>query len=123
MPKAFLIAIGLLLAVVSCAKRVSILEVEAPQVAGYQCLGPVAETADPGRIDAGTFKHYFDTTGIRQRVRQRAASQGATHIVWLYDYPTSAAALAYRIPAPPEGLAQEGWEFKWMPTSMPPYLP
>jgi hypothetical protein len=122
MSKGFLIAIGLLLATVSCARQVLIMDVEAPQVTGYHYIGPITETADPGRIDAGILKHYFDTTGIRQRIRQRAASQGATHIVWLYDYPTSAAALAYRSPAPSESLAQKGWEPNWMPASMLLYL-
>jgi len=118
MIKGFLVAMGLLLAAGGCAKRLALVDAAPHQVQGYHYVGAYVETADPGRLDAGKLKHYFDTTGIRRRIQEQAAAAGATHLVWLYDYGTSAAALGYRNPTPGERPAEEGWELHWAPTSM-----
>jgi hypothetical protein len=76
-------------------------------MAGCDCIGTFAETSNPGREDGGVIKHYADTTGVKQRVLQRAAQAGATHVVWMHSYSIAAAAQAYRCPqATPRGTAE-----------------
>ena len=75
-----------------------LVETDARLMSACDCIGTFAETSNPGREDGGFLKHYVDTTGVKQRVFQRAAMAGATHIVWMHTYSVAAAAQAYRCP-------------------------
>jgi hypothetical protein len=93
-----LLVIGMLCA--GCAHFYGLVETDAEVVSGCALIGTFAETANPGREDGGVLKHYVDTTGVKQRVLQRSAEAGATHVVWMHTYSMAAAAQAYRCPAP-----------------------
>lgn len=99
-----------------CARFYGLVETDAVLMADCECIGTFAETANPGREDGGVVKHYADTTGVKQRVMQRAAMAGATHLVWMHTYSVAAAAQAYRCPRsqplttaalPPDGIWEE----------------
>ena len=97
-----------------CARHYGLVEADSALMAACDCIGTFAETSNPGREDAGFIKHYADTTGVKQRVLARAASAGATHVVWLHTYSVAAAAQAYRCPAtPPLAAAEPAPEGIW----------
>jgi hypothetical protein len=87
-----------LLTLTGCARFYGLVETDAALMADCDCIGTFAETSNPGREDGGFIKHYADTTGVQQRVLNRAAMAGATHVVWLHTYSVAAAAQAYRCP-------------------------
>ena len=99
-----------------CARFYGLVETDASLMSACECIGTFAETSNPGREDGGVLKNYADTTGVKQRVMQRAAMAGATHLVWLHTYSVAAAAQAYRCPnaqplqvakSAPTGIAEE----------------
>lgn len=100
----------------SCAGIYGLVETDTLLMGECECIGTFAETSNPGREDGGLIKHYADTTGVKQRVMQRAAKAGATHLVWMHTYSVAAAAQAYRCPqaelvttaqALPDGIWEE----------------
>jgi len=87
-----------LLTLTGCAKYYGLVETDTALMAECDCIGTFAETSNPGREDGGFMKHYVDTTGVKQRVLNRVAMTGATHVVWMHTYSVGAAAQAYRCP-------------------------
>jgi hypothetical protein len=49
-----------------------------------------------GTTDFGKMFNLFAKSRCKKEARRQAATLGATHIVWLYAYRTSASALAYK---------------------------
>ncbi len=67
-----------------------LIETDERMVKNCKNLGSVSRTADMNKF----FGYHLTSRNI-QLVKQQAAQLGATHIVWLYQYKNSAAALAY----------------------------
>ena len=67
-----------------------LVETDERTVQNCRNLGSVSRTADMTKY----FGVHLTRRNI-QLVKQQAAQLGATHIVWLYQYKNSAAALAY----------------------------
>lgn len=117
MPRYIMVAFtAAFLLLTGCASYYGLVETDAVLMAECACIGTFAETSNPGREDGGVVKHYADTTGVKQRVMQRAAKAGATHLVWMHAYSVAAAAQAYRCPqaetvataqATPDGIWEE----------------
>ena len=67
----------------------------ANEVSGCQMVGVLVEDVDP---------EVLSLTAERVRcelnVRKQARQMGATHLVWIYRYPTGVAARAFCCPAP-----------------------
>ena len=67
----------------------------ASEVSGCQMVGVLVEDIDP---------EVLSLTAERVRcelnVRQQARQMGATHLVWIYRYPTGVAARVFRCPDP-----------------------
>ena len=57
-------------------------------------LDTLSENADMGKVQL----HPKYTYDAQERVIHRAVKLGATHIVWLYNYPQGSAAQAYQCP-------------------------
>jgi len=57
-------------------------------------LDTISETSDPGKaiIDYKYYR-YFDG---ELKVLERASNMKATHLVWIYNYPTGSSGSAYR---------------------------
>lgn len=81
-----------------CSRHVQLIEIEEQTVGSFRYIGAFYEGHDPARLSSPLLIPYLDVTGCRRRVIERAAKAGATHLVWLYDYGTSAAAMAYQCP-------------------------
>ncbi len=97
MKKSVLIIIGTLV-LIGCSRwsvklYPDLVETEKPLVARCKLLGMVNETAD-----AGNPVPLAATENMILRVRERAGDLGASHIVWLHQTATSAAAEAYQCP-------------------------
>ena len=108
MPRYLIMALAAtLLTLTGCARFYGLAETDGALMTGCDCIGTFAETSNPGREDGGLIKHYVDTTGVKQRVMQRAAKAGATHVVWMHTYSIAAAAQAYRCPAAYPSMAAE----------------
>ena len=59
-----------------------------------QYLNTISETSDPGKFVTNyQFVRYYDG---ELKVLERANNMAATHIVWMYNYPTGSSASAYR---------------------------
>lgn len=57
-------------------------------------LDTISETSDPGKpITSYKYYKYYDG---ELKVLERADNMGATHVVWLYNYPVGSSASAYR---------------------------
>ena len=67
-----------------------IIETDTRTVDQCRYLGAVSGTADPR-----FFPEIYAVAKCKERARLHAAEIGATHIVWLYSHPSTAAALAY----------------------------
>ena len=67
-----------------------IIETDERTVDNCRYLGAVSGTADPRFIP-----EIYAVAKCKERARLHAAEIGATHIVWLYAHPSTAAALAY----------------------------
>lgn len=70
------------------------IEAVSEQVRGCRQIGVFVEDVDPARISRSA-----ERLRLEREVRDRARRGGATHLVWLYRYPTGIAARAYRCPA------------------------
>jgi hypothetical protein len=64
---------------------------EEPMVKDCEFVATISETTDPGRI-----LDNYRPPQHQNKVLQRAANLGATHIVWVYDYRMGSSAIAYR---------------------------
>jgi hypothetical protein len=92
----FILMIPLLMAA-ACTRyqpRPSIAVAEEKMVAGCVYLDTLSENSDMGK----TQLHPKYTYDAQERVIKRAVRLGATHIVWLHNYPSGAAAVAYQCP-------------------------
>ena len=85
-----------ILALMACARnRVPNLVVaEEGMVNTCDYLDTISETSDPGK-PITSYKNYKYYDG-ELKVLERADNMGATHLVWLYNYPIGSAASAYR---------------------------
>lgn len=79
----------------------NLIETQMRLVSGCDMLGVIAETSDADRISG-----YLARRAMVNQVKARAIQLGATHIAWLHQTETSAAAKAYRCPQP-EAIAPE----------------
>ena len=84
----------------SCTKRYAdpypdLVETEKELVSNCKMIGVIAEMANAGNPFGFDAKQRMIL-----RVRQRAGTLGATHIVWLHKTDTSSAAEAYQCPPP-----------------------
>ena len=61
-------------------------------VQNCEFLETLAENSDPGKNMLNP-KYTYDAQDI---ILMRAAAVGATHAVWLYNYPIGSAAMVYR---------------------------
>jgi hypothetical protein len=83
--------IGILF-LVACMKTIPAVKVaEEPMVKGCTHIATLVENTDTGRI-----LDNYRPPEHQDKILRRAANLGATHIVWLYDYPVGSAADAYR---------------------------
>ena len=89
-----LILIPILAACTKYRPRPSIAITEEKMVAGCVYLDTLSENSDMGKIQLHP-KHTYDAQEI---VIMRAVRLGATHIVWLHNYPSGSAAEAYQCP-------------------------
>ena len=62
----------------------------------YECsyLDTISEISDPGKMIFPS--KYANPYGGELRVLERANRMGASHIVWMYNYPFGSSASAYR---------------------------
>jgi hypothetical protein len=72
----------------------SIAVAEQNMVGACEFLEMVVEISDMGKVQLHP-KHTYDA---QERVIHRAVKLGATHIVWLHNYPQGSAARAYQCP-------------------------
>ena len=78
--------------IIACVKTLPAVKVaEEPMVQGCDHIATLTETTDPGRI-----LNNYRLSEHQDRILNRAANLGATHVVWLYDYREGSAADAYR---------------------------
>ena len=62
----------------------------------YECsyLDTISEVSDPGKmIFPSKYSNPYDG---ELKVLERASNMGASHIVWMYNYPFGSSASAYR---------------------------
>lgn len=78
--------------IAACTKTIPAVKVaEAPMVEGCTCIATLSETTDPGRrLD------NYRSPAHQDKILERAANLGATHVVWVYDHRVGSAAVAYR---------------------------
>jgi hypothetical protein len=78
--------------IAACTKTIPAVKIaEEPMVQGCTYLATLSETTDPGRrLDNYRHPEHQD------KILERAANLGATHIVWIYDYRMGSSAVAYR---------------------------
>ena len=74
--------------------RPSIAVAEQNMMTGCEFLQTLSESSDMGKVQL----HPKYTYDAQERVVHRAVKLGATHIVWLYNYPQGSAARAYQCP-------------------------
>ena len=72
----------------------SIAVAEQNMMTGCTFLQTLTEISDMGKVQ----RHPNYTYDAQEQVIHRAAKLGATHIVWLYNYPQGSAARAYQCP-------------------------
>ena len=89
-----LILIPILAACTKFRARPSIAITEEKMVGGCVYLDTLSENSDMGKIQLHP-KHTYDA---QELVIKRAVRLGATHIVWLHNYPSGSAAKAYQCP-------------------------
>ncbi|MGD9239518.1 MAG: hypothetical protein PVG69_05810 [Desulfobacterales bacterium] len=64
---------------------------EESMVQNCERIATLSETTDPGRV-----LDNYRPSDHQDKILQRAANLGATHIVWIYDYRVGSAGVAYR---------------------------
>ena len=73
----------------------ALIEVEPQLTAGCSLLGTISEAADADNLSVLLARH-----AMLNKVKARAAQLGATHLVWLHQTDTNAAAQAFRCSGP-----------------------
>ncbi len=75
-----------------CTKTIPAVKIaEEPMVKDCAYVATLSETTDPGRrLD------NYRPSEHQDKVLERAANLGATHVVWVYDFQIGSAAVAYR---------------------------
>ena len=102
MKKNRLWVIGILL-IVACMKTIPAVKVaEEPMVQGCFHIATLVENTDTGRI-----LDNYRPVEHQDKILERAANLGATHVVWLYDYRMGSAADAYHCDHQPGGQASQ----------------
>jgi len=67
---------------------------EEKMVQDCQYLDTISESSDPGKfVTSYQFVRFYDG---ELKVLERADNMEATHIVWMYNYPSGSSAAAYR---------------------------
>ena len=87
----------LILMLTACTKyrpRPSVAVTEEKMISGCVYLDTLSENSDMGKIQLHP-KHTYDA---QELVIKRAVRLGATHIVWMHNYPSGSAAKAYQCP-------------------------
>ena len=64
---------------------------EESMVQNCESIATLSETTDPGRV-----LDNYRPAEHQDKILQRAANLGATHIVWIYDYRVGSAGVDYR---------------------------
>lgn len=73
------------------------IEADETQVAHCRPVGVFIQEVDPGLPSQSA-----ERVRCELRVREQARDKGATHLVWLYRYPTGVAARGFRCPTAAE---------------------
>lgn len=77
---------------VACSKNIPAVKIaEEPMVKDCTYVATLSAMTDPGRA-----LDNYRATDHQDRVLERAANLGATHVVWVYDVRIGSAAIAYR---------------------------
>ena len=76
----------------ACPKTIPVVKIaEEPMVQDCAYVATLSEINDPGRrLDNSRLPEHQD------KILERAANLGATHVVWVYDYRMGSSAVAYR---------------------------
>lgn len=76
----------------ACPKTIPVVKIaEEPMVQDCAYVATLSEMNDPGRrLDNYRLPEHQD------KILERAANLGATHVVWVYDYRMGSSAVAYR---------------------------
>ena len=78
--------------IVACAKTIPAVKIaEEPMVRGCAYVATLSEATDPGRRLSN-----YRRPEHQDKILERAANLGATHVVWIYDYRVGSSAVAYR---------------------------
>ena len=91
-----LIIFFLLVFLAACAKNrfPDIIVAEENMVLNCRYLDTVSEISDPGKV-IFPFK-YNNPYDAESKVMERAGNMGASHIVWMHNYPVGSSAAVYR---------------------------
>ena len=91
-----LIIFFLLVFLAACAKNrfPDIIVAEENMVLNCRYLDTVSEISDPGKV-IFPFK-YNNPYDAESKVMERAGNMGASHIVWMHNYPVGSSADLYR---------------------------
>ena len=86
----------LLIFLAACSKNrfPNMVTVEEKMVRQCNYLDTISEASDPGKL-LFPMKYYNPYDG-ELKVLERASNIGASHIVWLYNYPMGSSASVYR---------------------------
>ena len=86
----------LLVFLFACVKNrfPDIIAVEEGMVSNCRYIDTISEVTDPGETVFPA--KYSDPYGGELKVLERASNLGASHIVWIYNYPIGSSASAYR---------------------------
>jgi hypothetical protein len=84
--------LGLILGCSNFQKEPAVPIVAERSVQNCEFIETLAENSDPGKNMLHP-KYTYDAQNI---ILMRAAAVGATHAVWLYNYPIGSAAMVYR---------------------------
>ena len=86
----------LLISLCACTKNrfPNIVAAEEKMVRQCNYLDTISEASDPGKLLFPA--KYYDPYDGELKVLERASNIGASHIVWLYNYPMGSSASVYR---------------------------
>jgi hypothetical protein len=78
----------------ACTRFPNIVSAEEGMVRNCIYLDTISEVSDPGKmVFPSKYKNPYDG---ELKVLERASHMGASHIVWMYNYPIGSSASAYR---------------------------
>jgi hypothetical protein len=81
-----------MMVVVACSKNIPAVKIaEESMMKDCAYVATLSDMTDPGRA-----LDNYRSPDHQDRVLERAANLGATHVVWVYDYRIGSAAVAYR---------------------------